>query len=576
MKRTVLLFLILLFILQGCAPKEERIHCITGATPKIVEAADASMWPEVLPEEDAGILVDEPPDEETHKPPIVSGQQKHVTFTTMESDPPAAYIEAYTDKKSYLPGETINFHVSTTAATYSIDILKEEWTRKYVGKATGIAGAYYPTPPYSQQPWAEGANWPVSYSWIIPDQWENGNYLALLRTTSGTYVYTYHPFIVRTRAPGSRSKVALIMNYNTRNAYNRWGGKSLYYSGVPGDTHLAVAVSFIRPFTVSYGRGDAYWGSYELTSHLIDEGFNPEFLTERDISSNPAILRAYDVLVFAEHHEYICRNMYDALEAFHKRGGHLAFFSANDIYWQIRFENNGSKMVSYKSYATYEDPIRRIDNSLLTTLWEHLFVNRPAEALKGICYVPYSWCFEQENYIVQDCNHFAFEGTGLKNGDIAGWKVATGETDYFGPYSPTQMDILLSARRTKIVPGYENYVQVSYADAVAIYYEDSPEYGFPSGRGGQIFSAGTHYGWGYSLLSCFTGYETMRKITRNIIQHMVDSPPPPADLRDLAVFVSHWLDGCKSPDWCECADVDMNGNVDMRDFVSLATDWSNN
>lgn len=560
-------------------PKEEQLHGITGATPRVIESADASMCPEVAPQEDASILVVEPPDEKANQLPIVSRQPGYAPSITMESSPtpaPSAYIEAYTDKKSYLPGETINFHVSTTAATYSIEIYKEEWTRKSMGKVTGLTGAYYPMPPYSQQPWAEGANWPVSYSSVVPDAWENGNYLALFRTTSGTYVYTYHPFIVRTRVPGSRSKIALVMNFNTRSAYNRWGGKSLYYSGIWNDPHYAVAVSFLRPFAISYGRGDFYWGSYELTGFLIDEGFNPEFLTEWDISSNPAILRAYDVLVFAEHHEYVCRNMYDALEAFHKRGGHLAFFSANDIYWQVRFEDNGSKMVSYKGYATGEDPIRKVDGSLVTTLWRNSPVNRPPETLQGICYVDYSWCFENGDYIVQDCNHFAFEGTGLKNGDIAGSKMVMGETDYFGPYSPQQMDILLKARRTKVVPGYENYVQVSYIDAMAIFYEDSPEYGFPNGRGGQVFSAGTHYGWGNAIGSWSPGYETMCKITRNIIQHMVDSPPPPADLRDLAVFVSHWLDGCKSPDWCECADVDMNGTVDMRDFVSLATDWSNN
>jgi hypothetical protein len=484
------------------------------------------------------------------------------------------YIEAYTDKKSYLPGETIHFHVSTTAETYSVEIRKEAWARTTIAKVAGLSGTYYPVPPHEEQPWAEGADWPVSYSWVVPAEWENGNYLALLRTTSGGYAYTYHPFIVRTAVPGSRSKVAFVMNYNTRNAYNRWGGKSLYYTGIDGDTHKAVAVSFLRPFADSSGRGKGYWGQWELSSQLQADGLDPEFITEWDICSNPTILRAYDVLIFAGHHEYISRNTYDALEAHHHRGGHLAFFSGNDIYWQVRFEDDGTAMVSYKSYALNEDPMMGVDDSLVTTLWSQEPVNRPAEALQGVSYVPYSYLFEREDFIVQDSNHFMFEGTDLQDGDALGWQVASSETDYIGPNSPPIMDVVLSTRRERVLPAYADYVQVDHVDAAAVYYEDSPRYGFPNGRGGQVFSAGTEHGWGDAIGDWSPGYGTMRKVTRNIIQHMVDAPPPAADFQDLATLISHWLDECSSPGWCEYADLDMNGTVDLIDFTYLASDWS--
>jgi hypothetical protein len=279
-------------------------------------------------------------------------------------------------------------------------------------------------------------------------------------------------------------------------------------------------------------------------------------------------------VVFAGHHEYISRNTYDALEAHHRRGGHLAFFSGNDIYWQVRFEDKGNTMVSYKSYAWYEDPMMGVDDSLVTTLWSQK-PNRPAETLQGIYYVPYSYCFERENFIVQDCNHFIFEGTGLKNGDSMGWKVASGESDYVTPNSPPRMDIVLTARRGRILAGsyYESYVNVPHVDAAAIYYEDSPKYGFPNGRGGQVFSAGTHHGWGDGLADWSPNYQTVRIVTRNIIQHMVDAPAPAPSLQDLAVFMSHWLDKCRSPNWCEYSDVDMSGTVDLIDLAHLAASW---
>jgi len=493
-------------------------------------------------------------------------------FVTTTAGGAAPYIEAYTDKKSYLPGQTIHFHVSTIAETYSIEILKEQWQRKVIAKATNLPGKYYPAPLYEKQPWATGANWPVSYSWVVPDEWENGNYVALFYTPGDDYAYTYHPFIVRTRVPGSRSKVVFVMNYNNRQAYNRWGGKSLYLSTVPGDGHNAVAVSFLRPFADSSGRGNGYWGQWELSSQLEAFGFDPEFISEWDISSQPAILRAYDVVVLAGHHEYICRNMYDALEAHHHRGGHLAFFSANDIYWQVRFEDNGNTMVCYKSYAWTEDPMMGVDDSLVTTRWSQK-PNRPAEALQGVCFVPYSYFFEREDFIVQDCNHFIFEGTGLRNGDALGWKMASCETDYIGPKSPAIMDVVLTARRDRVRAGYQNYVSVDHVDAIAVYYEDSPKCGFPNGRGGQVFSAGTLDGWGDCLGNWSPGYQTVRKVTRNIIQHMVDAPPPPPNLEDLAVFMSHWLDKCSSPTWCEYADIDMSGTVDLIDFAHFVASW---
>lgn len=563
MKRANLLLIVVSLLVMGCSPKDDVTHDVTGATPRILEAADMRGWPETPPNEDGSAWPE--------GPPLIQEQSASQMINLGINKP---YIEAYTNKKSYLPGETIHFHVSTTAETYSIEIRKEEWTRKTIAKVTGLLGTYYPVPSYEEQPWAKGANWPVSYSWVVPAEWENGNYLALLRTTSGEYTYTYHPLVVRTAVPSSRSKVAFVMNYNTRQAYNQWGGKSLYYSEVPADPHNAVAVSFLRPFADSSGRGNIYWGQWELSSQLQADGFDPEFITEWDICSHPAILWAYDVVIFAGCHEYISRNTYDAIEIHHHRGGHLAIFSGCDIYWQVRFEDAGSKMVSYKSYAWREDPMTGVNDSLVTTRWDLKPVNRPGEVLQGVAYEPYSYCFEREHFVVQDCNHFIFEGTGLLNGDTLGNKMASCETDYIGPSSPPYMDILLLSRREQVRPMYKDYVTVNHVDAAAIYYEDSSEYGFSDGRGGQVFSAGTNHGWADAIGNWSPDYETVRKATRNIIQHMVEAQPPAADFQDLATLISHWLDECSSPNWCEYADSDMNGTVDATDFARFASNWS--
>ncbi|MFA5291601.1 MAG: hypothetical protein WC496_01055 [Phycisphaerae bacterium] len=45
------------------------------------------------------------------------------------------------------------------------------------------------------------------------------------------------------------------------------------------------------------------------------------------------------------------------------------------------------------------------------------------------------------------------------------------------------------------------------------------------------------------------------------------------DLYDLAVLVSHWLDSCSYPYWCDKADFDQSGSANFLDFNTLADEW---
>ena len=161
------------------------------------------------------------------------------------------YIEAYTDEKSYVAGDTISFHVSTDSPTYSLEIIRDSWTPTSMTTVAGIAGAFHPVP--ADNGW-HGAGWPVSHTLVVPGAWQTGSYLALFETEDGTSIY--HPFAIRNAVPGSQSKIALVMNFNTRNAYNQWGGKSLYFSNVGLQSDHAVMVSFRRPFDTYLGRGN--------------------------------------------------------------------------------------------------------------------------------------------------------------------------------------------------------------------------------------------------------------------------------------------------------------------------------
>jgi len=45
------------------------------------------------------------------------------------------------------------------------------------------------------------------------------------------------------------------------------------------------------------------------------------------------------------------------------------------------------------------------------------------------------------------------------------------------------------------------------------------------------------------------------------------------DFYDLAVLISHWLDSCSEPYWCDDSDFDESQLVNLVDFAVLADNW---
>jgi hypothetical protein len=427
--------------------------------------------------------------------------------------PALALINAYTDRKSYVAGDAIQFHVSVTAPPYSITILRDGLVPQTIASVSGISGSFHAFPSDGYL----GANWPVGYTWVVPADWPTGSYFA--RFTDAANQTHFHPFAIRHPTPGTHGRIAFCMDYNTRNAYNAWGGKSLYV-GSPN----ATRVSFLRPMSDDSGKGKGAWLTVLCHGFLESEGFAVEYITESDIHQNPALLQSYDIVVFSAHIEYNTREFYDAIQAHHDRGGHLAFFSANDLWWQVRYEDNGNMMVGYKSTAIPNDPMYGVNNALVTTHWYEPILNRPGEALQGISFTNYSGYYLSENFTVRDADHWFFAGTGLQNGQVVGQNLAGGETDFIGRASPPVVDILLAAKlnRRNAVPGT---APQPFDSVGAIYYEDSPAYGFPNGRGGQVFAAGCQ-GFCTAMQASRPDHPVFRQMFRNLFNHMLASPPP--------------------------------------------------
>ncbi len=190
-----------------------------------------------------------------------------------------------------------------------------------------------------------------------------------------------------------------------------------------------------------------------------------------------------------------------------------------------------TQVTRWSVFATFweSDPFNGLADELVTAKWRDGLLNRPGEALQGVAYQKSSFQFEPADFIVQDSPHWAFTGTGLLNGDALGSLLAAGATDYVDAASPPLADVLLTALRDVPRPG--NTPPVASVDAAAIYYEDSPSYGFPDGNGGQIFAGGTTH-WYLGLLND----EDVRQVSRNVIERMLSTPPPTPGNQTPIVF----------------------------------------
>jgi hypothetical protein len=298
-----------------------------------------------------------------------------------QAPPPS--IEGYTSQTSVLPGETVQLHVSTSpAASYRIEIYRLGWYGGAGGRLVGCApgcttdetGTARPHP----GPDSNGetvAGWPVTDQFAIPADAVSGYYVANLVLTSGpdrdkasTVFFVVRPQVTQ------RSTILVQVPVNTWEAYNNWGGKSLYEVNSTAGAR-AYMVSFDRPIAPG-GQWPIVW-EVPLVRFLEREGYDLSYQTDVDTHLAPASLLDHRLVMTSGHDEYWTKEMRDAFDAARDQGTNLAFMGANNGYWQVRYQDGTRTLVGYKSPS---DPIA--DPALKTILFRDL--NRPECQLEGV------------------------------------------------------------------------------------------------------------------------------------------------------------------------------------------------
>ena len=163
-------------------------------------------------------------------------------------DPNELEVWCYTDKLSYAPGDTVQFHVNATVAEFDLEIVRDGAAPETVHRADGLVGAMHPTPVDCS---VNGCDWPAAYEFTLPDDWRSGVYIVRSYARRGDEVFDHrHMFILRAAEAGRDARMVLVCATGTWMAYNEWGGSN-HYEGItgPNNDEFSTRLSIHRPWS---------------------------------------------------------------------------------------------------------------------------------------------------------------------------------------------------------------------------------------------------------------------------------------------------------------------------------------
>lgn len=479
-------------------------------------------------------------------------------------------IEGYASSTSVNQGEQISFMVSlSSSATYKMDFYRMGYYPtgtnpdgtacsgpcggRLMQTVAGLAGAKQANCPTSTSTATFGlteCNWSPAYTLTVPTTWTTGNYIVKL-TRADTGLESYMTFVVRNDA--GPADIVLSMDVNTWQAYNFWGGSgngntgyNLYgkfndvtYNNV--SSQRAYAVSFNRPYLVqgaTDGAGNFMVWDYPLVRWLEKNGYNVTYASDLDIENNPSLLSGRKVFTNTGHDEYYSDNMRANLQGYINGGAHMAFLSANNVYYRVRYSSSSTGQPK-RTVFCYKDA--SLDPQTPPTLrWRDLSPSQPENAITGVLQ---NGTASDRAFRVTNSSSWIYAGTGLTN-YVSGNPVTSGpnqnaiagivgyEFDERAANDPT-----LAAWTSFEPPGLSQVAHsaVPASDNGVAAFSDATLY--TAGSGAIVFSAGSlQWSWGLDngvndgFCDCNPGYADpkLQQVGANIFNKMISTVTSPA------------------------------------------------
>lgn len=429
-------------------------------------------------------------------------------------------IEGYVSHMSIKKGDTLRIYVSTDPPSdYLIEIFRMGYYGGTGGRLMttlsplkGLKKGTRQLTPVDGQYHIMECNWTESAKLAIPEDWVSGVYLGKLSVWREKAAEAYFVFVV---ADDRKADLLFQVSDFTWQSYNRWPQwRSMYDSpNNPWGTRRAetYAAGFDRPYAIFWngfpagfepltnGSGEFLMTEFPLAYWLEKEGYDVSYISQMDVHENgPTLLRG-KVYLSVGHDEYLTEECYLNILKARDEGVNLAFLCGNSVSGRVELlpstDGRPNRGMHYIGHVT----------------------GNPDEIeLMGAT----SYGVGMADWTCTNPDHWVFEGTGMKKGDIVpqlvGW-------EYHGPPLAEQHKDLVVLAEGPVTDYYGQPGRRPRSYATTIY--SAP-------KGNLVFDAGTC--WWNKVLSAPPGYinppfinhfkngdARIQRITKNVLDRMI-------------------------------------------------------
>ncbi|MFV2018061.1 DUF4082 domain-containing protein [Micromonospora sp. LOL_023] len=311
-------------------------------------------------------------------------------------------IQGFATDISVNVGDQVGFKVQTDAAAYTVKVYRLGWYGGDGAREWATLTPPLPLPDNSAEDCVRATDtqifdcgaWETGATWNVPVNAVSGVYIArLIRSDTGGD--SHIPFIVRDDT--STSKMVFQTSDTTWQAYNRYGGADFYSGESPA--RRAYKLSYNRPFATrgqAQGRDFLFSNEYPMIRFMERNGYDVSYISGLDADLRGELLLNHQVYVSVGHDEYWSPTQRSNVEAARDAGVHLAFFTGNEVYWKVRWEDsvdgNGTPYRTLVCYKETWDNARIDPSDEWTGVWrDPRFptgeVREPENALVGNLYM---------------------------------------------------------------------------------------------------------------------------------------------------------------------------------------------
>jgi hypothetical protein len=360
--------------------------------------------------------------------------------------------------------------------------------------------------------------WDTAYQMVIPEEWVSGVYVGKLTAQDSSQSYVI--FIIKDKR---HADFLFQCSDMTWQAYNRWPyWHAMYDEGQkPWINTNGARISFDRPYALyvnllpsdfnplSNGAGEFLLWEFPLSFWLEKEGYDVSYISNTDTHADAKGLLRTKGFLSVGHDEYWTPTMVENVKQARDQGVNLLFLCGNSIDGTVYLDSSAT---GKPNRITGRLPQRELPDE---------------EELMGST----SYGVGYGAIVISAADHWAFEGTGVRNGDtledMIGW-------EYHG--LPLKKDpSLVILGQGKIQPN-------KFAD------DDAPDHAmviYTAPKGNFVFNAGTCF-WNMPLstppgfknpvnnqgddgkrtIDFTKGNKVVERVTRNLLERVKDAEVP--------------------------------------------------